>query len=71
MSTPLTSAELSRCRELWKLGPDHPAEAALRAKCNWEHMSRTAVIREWGDPTTWPDVIERMPAASPRGAQPE
>ncbi len=29
------------------------AEAALRAKCNWEHMSRTAVILEWGDPRTW------------------
>jgi hypothetical protein len=28
-------------------------EAKLCAKCNWEHMSRTAVIRCWGDPRTW------------------
>ena len=29
------------------------ADEALRAKCNWEHMSRPAVIMEWGDPRTW------------------
>jgi hypothetical protein len=57
MTEPLSKAEIARSQELWKLGPDHPAEAALRAKCNWEHMSRTAVIREWGDPTTWASVI--------------
>ena len=28
-------------------------EARLRAKCTWEHMSRTAVIRRWGDPRKW------------------
>lgn len=33
---------------------NHPrAEEALRAKCNWEAMTRTAVILEWGDPRTW------------------
>jgi hypothetical protein len=29
------------------------AEKRLRAKCRWEHMSRTAVINEWGDPRKW------------------
>lgn len=29
------------------------AEEKLRAKCRWEHMARTAVIMEWGDPRTW------------------
>lgn len=29
------------------------AEQLLAAKCRWEHMSRTAVIREWGDPRNW------------------
>jgi hypothetical protein len=28
-------------------------EEKLRAKCNWEHMSRTAVIKTWGDPREW------------------
>ena len=26
------------------------AEEWLRDKCNWEHMTRMAVILEWGDP---------------------
>lgn len=25
----------------------------LRAKCNWEQMSQTAVIKNWGDPRNW------------------
>lgn len=29
------------------------AEQRLREKCRWERMSRTAVIREWGDPRNW------------------
>ena len=29
------------------------AEERLAAKCRWERMSRTAVIREWGDPRNW------------------
>jgi hypothetical protein len=29
------------------------AEEWLRHKCNWEHMSRTAVLLEWGDPREW------------------
>lgn len=28
-------------------------EKRLRDKCNWEQMSRTAVIRIWGDPRKW------------------
>lgn len=29
------------------------AEEKLAAKCRWEHMTRTAVILEWGDPRGW------------------
>lgn len=29
------------------------AEKRLQDKCKWEHMSRSAVIMEWGDPRTW------------------
>lgn len=29
-------------------------ETKLKAKCVWEHMSRTAVLMEWGDPREWP-----------------
>ena len=32
---------------------DGKVEEALRAKCNWEHMTRMAVILEWGDPREW------------------
>ncbi len=28
-------------------------ERWLRAKCNWEHMTRMGVIQEWGDPRDW------------------
>ena len=28
-------------------------EQRLKDKCTWEHMSRTAVIIEWGDPRDW------------------
>lgn len=29
------------------------AERELGEKCKWEHMSRMAVILEWGDPRKW------------------
>ena len=28
-------------------------EEKLRAKCNWEHMTRMAVILAYGDPRKW------------------
>ena len=28
-------------------------EERLREKCKWEHMTRTAVIMEFGDPRLW------------------
>ncbi len=28
-------------------------EEKLRAKCQWEHMTRTAVLRDYGDPKNW------------------
>lgn len=40
-------------RYLWNKGETYEPEVRLRTKCNWEHMSRTAVIRNWGDPRTW------------------
>jgi hypothetical protein len=40
-------------RYLWNKGETYEPEAKLRAKCNWERMSRPAVIHEWGDPRTW------------------
>ena len=38
-------------REIYSAGG--PVEDALKAKCNWEHMTRSAVIMEWGDPRLW------------------
>ena len=29
------------------------AEQKLSHKCNWEHMTRTAVIMQYGDPRNW------------------
>ena len=29
----------------------------LKAKCQWEQMSRTAVLMEWGDPAHWEGEI--------------
>lgn len=34
------------------------AEELLRKKCQWEHMTRAAVVMEWGDPRTWPEALE-------------
>jgi hypothetical protein len=36
-------------------GRDYAAEYLLCSKCNWEHMSRSAVLMEWGNPRFWPD----------------
>lgn len=44
-------AILRLSRWLYRIGGE--AEERLKAKCTWEHMSRTAVIIEWGDPRTW------------------
>lgn len=33
-------------------------EGLLRHKCNWERMTRCAVLRVYGDPATWPDFKE-------------
>jgi hypothetical protein len=32
---------------------DPKALQLLKDKCNWEHMSRYAVLEEWGDPREW------------------
>ena len=28
-------------------------EEKLRAKCHWEHMCRSKVLEEYGDPKNW------------------
>ena len=43
-------------RTLWKSGTE--AEERLRAKCRWEHMTRLAVLVEWGDPREWEPIAE-------------
>ncbi len=37
-------------------------EELLGHKCNWEHMTRWAVLREYGDPATWPAFKEEPKA---------
>jgi hypothetical protein len=60
MPKPRTEAwAIALSKELYRAGG--PAEAALRAKCNWEHMSRSAVIMEWGDPRQWRTVVAQGP----------
>lgn len=46
----------ARSKELWN-GADPQAENLLRDKCRWEHMTRTGVLIEWGDPVTWPGYV--------------
>jgi len=38
---------------LQEVKKDSEAWERLQSKCQWEHMSLTAVIKEWGDPRTW------------------
>jgi len=38
-------------KEIAALGGE--IEERLKAKCQWEQMSRIAVIKSWGDPRTW------------------
>ena len=33
-------------------------EELLKHKCNWERMTRSAVLRVYGDPSTWPSFKE-------------
>ncbi len=47
---------LQRSREIAKEDP--AAERLLRAKCRWEHCTRTKVLLEWGDPVDWPGYTE-------------
>ena len=37
-------------------------EELLGHKCNWEHMTRWAVLREYGDPARWPAFKEKPKA---------
>ena len=32
------------------------AEQRLKDKCKWEHMTRTGVLIDWGDPREWPPL---------------
>ena len=40
-------------RTLDEIIQDPKAVERMKAKCQWEHMSWLAVLREWGDPRTW------------------
>jgi len=53
--TPKAARSMEQLAQISKEVREHGGEpeAKLCAKCNWEHMSRTAVIRCWGDPRTW------------------
>ncbi len=46
-----TTEALKISDEIGKIGGE--PEQKLRDKCSWEHMSRTAVIKSWGDPRKW------------------
>lgn len=41
-----------------EVAADPKADALLRAKCQWEQMTRMAVLKEWGDPRNWADYNE-------------
>lgn len=47
-----TSFDLGRWNDMWAT-LDEGTQDAIRAKCEWEHMSRSAVVREW-----WPELWE-------------
>ena len=48
----LLSHELYLSRGLGGIAEE--AENRLRSKCNWEHMTRTAVLMNYGHPYDWP-----------------
>lgn len=33
-----------------------PCDARLRDKCQWEQMTRLAVLMDWGHPRNYPDM---------------
>ena len=46
----ITESEIALMKEI---RADPIAKELLGAKCQWEHMSCYAVLREWGDPRMW------------------
>jgi len=55
--TTWTTEQLQRAKQINQEVHEEGGEAEQRlcAKCNWEHMTRIAVILEWGDPREWKD----------------
>lgn len=45
------AATAALSRELREAGGE--AEERLRAKCQWEQMTRSAVLHDYGDPSGW------------------
>lgn len=45
MSEPITQSELDMVRDIYQRGGKLASD--LRSKCNWEHMTPVAVLREW------------------------
>ena len=52
----ITKDELAMVREIYASGGELADD--LRAKCNWEHMTPVAVLREW------PSFVRRFRATS-------
>lgn len=51
------------CKEASKLSEkiwreNGERERRLKAKCSWEHMTRTAVLKHYGDPAGWGETID-------------
>jgi len=48
----ITQSEIKMVREIYKRGGKLALD--LKVKCNWEHMTPVAVLREW------PSFVERF-----------
>ncbi len=62
MRNVVTKEEIALLIEISK---DPVAYEALKAKCQWELMSQSAVLRCWGDPRGWKSVKAAQLAAQP------
>lgn len=56
-SDPIHIRSMEECERIYqevKASPNRRTLKRLRYKCTWEGMGLLAVIKEWGDPRTWP-----------------
>ena len=47
------SKQLRKARDYGPRSKQHQWEDRLCAKCNWEHMTRGAVLMDYGHPKEW------------------